>query len=86
MNIREFYERMEAGEVELRDIPIVAAIILSALIVVIGEIGCAIGFFGILFYGLFFNTAKLLLLIPCIVMFSILTAIIFYVYTNYLDT
>lgn len=78
MDLEKFFERMNDEDVRLSDIPILALIILLFLAVVIVEIGCVVWFFSILIYALACGVAKLLLLIPCITIFSILTAIIFY--------
>lgn len=79
MNFEEFCERVVDGEMRLWDIPILAAIILAAVVVVIGEVGCVIWFFGILISALCDGASKLLMLIPCVIIFSILSAIICFV-------
>ncbi len=77
MNLEEFCERVVEGDINPIDIPVLAAIILAIVVVVVGEIGCVIWFFGILISTLLGGgAAKLLMLIPCAVIFSILTAII----------
>lgn len=79
MNFEEFCERVVDGEMKLRDIPILAAIILAAIVVVVGEVGCVVWFFGISISALCDGTSKLLMLIPCVIIFSILSAIICFV-------
>lgn len=82
MNMEEFLDRVCDGEMKAGDIPVLAVLIVCALAVVIGEIGCVVWFFGILISALCSGTARLLMLIPCIIIFSILTAIICFVATK----
>lgn len=82
MNFEEFCERVVDGEMRPLDIPILAAIILAAVVVVVGEIGCVIWFLGILISAMCVGAAKLLMLIPCVIIFSILSAIICFVATK----
>lgn len=77
MNFEEFCERVVDGE--MRPLAILAAIILAAVVVVVGEVGCVIWFFGILVSAACDGAAKLLMLIPCAIIFSILSAIICFV-------
>lgn len=79
MNFEEFCEHVVDGEMKLQDIPILAAIILAAVVVVVGEVGCVIWFFGILISALCSGVSRLLMLIPCVIIFSILSAIICFV-------
>lgn len=83
MNMEEFFERMEEGEIRLSDVPVLTAIILCALTVVVGEIGCVLWFFGILILALCEGAATLLMLIPCLILFSIFSAIIIFVGVKY---
>lgn len=75
----EFCERLSNGDIRLADIPILAAVILVVVVVVGGEIGCILWFFAILISALCSGAAKLLALIPCMIIFSVLTAIIVFV-------
>ena len=79
MNFEEFCKRVVDGKMRLWDIPILAAIILAAVVVVIGEIGCAIWFFIIMIHAICNGAAELLMLVPCVIIFSILSAIIYFV-------
>lgn len=78
MNFEEFCERIVEGDIKPIDIPALAVIIMAIVMVVGGEIGCVIWFFGILISAIIGGAAKLLMLIPCIVIFSILTAVIYF--------
>lgn len=82
MNMEEFLDRVCDGEMKAGDIPVLAVLIVCALAVVIGEIGCVVWFFGILISALCSGAARLLMLIPCVIIFSILTAIICFVATK----
>lgn len=83
MNFFEkFCERAVEGDMKLLDIPILAAMILAAVVVVVGEIGCFGWFFVILISAACDGAAKLLMLIPCVIIFSILSAIICFVATK----
>ena len=55
------------------------AIILVAVVVVVGEVGCVIWFFAILISAICGGAAKLLMLIPCAIIFSVLSVIICFV-------
>lgn len=79
MNFGELCERLDNGEMRLRDIPILAAIILAAILIVGGEVGCFIWFFIILISAIGGGATKLLMLIPCAIIFSILSAFICFV-------
>lgn len=80
MNFFEkFCERVVEGGMKLLDIPILAVMILAAVVVVGGEVGCVIWFFGILISALCDGASKLLMLIPCVIIFSILSAVICFV-------
>lgn len=79
MNFEEFCERVVEGGMKPLDIPILAAIILAAVVVVVGEVGCVLWFFGILISAICGGAAKLLMLIPCTIIFSILSAVICFV-------
>lgn len=80
MNFFEkFCERVVEGGMKLLDIPILAVMILAAVMVVGGEVGCVLWFFGILISAMCGGAAKLLMLIPCTIIFSILSAIICFV-------
>lgn len=80
MNFFEkFCERVVEGGMKLLDIPILAVMILAAVVVVGGEVGCVLWFFGILISAMCEGAAKLLMLIPCTIIFSILSAIICFV-------
>lgn len=79
MNFEEFCERVADNEMRLRDIPILAAIILAAVVVVVGEVGCVIWFLGILISAMCDGISKLLMLIPCVIIFSIFSAVICFV-------
>lgn len=79
MNFEEFCERVVDGEMKPLDIPILAAMILAAVVVVVGEVGCVFWFFGILISAICGGAAKLLMLIPCAIIFSILSAVICFV-------
>ena len=70
MNMEEFFERVAEGEMKPSDVPILALFILCALAVVIGEIGCVFWFFAILIFALCNGAAELLMLIPCLILFS----------------
>ncbi len=67
---------------KLLDIPILAAMILAAVVVVVGEIGCFGWFFVILISAACDGAAELLMLIPCVIIFSICSAIICFVATK----
>lgn len=79
MNFEEFCERMVEGEMRPLDIPVLAAIIPAAVVVVVGEVGCVIWFVAILISVICGGAAKLLMLIPCTIIFSVLSAIICFV-------
>lgn len=79
MNFEEFWERMDDGEMRFCDIPVLAAIILAAIIVVVVWVGCVLWFFAILTSAVCNGAAELLMLIPCAIIFSVLTAIICFV-------
>ena len=83
MNMEEFFERVAEGEMKPSDVPILALFILCALAVVIGEIGCVFWFFAILIFALCNGAAELLMLIPCSILFSILSAVIMFVGVKY---
>ena len=74
MNMEEFLDRVCDGEMKAGDIPVLAVLIVCALAVVIGEIGCVVWFFGILISALCDGAARLLMLIPdgCLKAFSTL--------------
>ena len=80
--MEDFIDRVVCGEMKLVDIPVLAFLILCALVVIIVEIGCVIWFFGILIFALCDGAAKLLMLIPCVIIFSILTATICFITTK----
>ena len=82
MNMEEFLDMVCDGEMKAGDIPVLAVLIVCALAVVIGEIGCVVWFFGILISALCDGAARLLMLIPCVIIFSILTAIICFIVTK----
>ena len=82
MNMEEFFDRVCDGEMNAGDILALAVLIVCALVVVIGEVGCVVWFFGILISALCSGVARLLMLIPCVVIFSILTAIICFIATK----
>ena len=82
MNMEEFFERVVDGEMKPSDVPILALFILCALAVVIGEIGCVFWFFAILIFALCNGAAELLMLIPCVVIFSVLSAVICFTATK----
>lgn len=83
MNMEEFFERVVDGEMKPSDVPILALFILCVLAVAIGEIGCVLWFFAILVFALCNGAAELLMLIPCLILFSILSAIIAFVSVKY---
>lgn len=83
MNIEEFFERVVEGDMKPSDVPILALFILCALAVVVGEIGCALWLFTILIFALCNGAAELPMLIPCLILFSILSAIIAFVSVKY---
>lgn len=83
MNMEEFFERVVDGEMKLSDVPILALLILCAITVVVGEIGCVLWFFIILILAMCKGAATLLMLIPCLILFSILSAIIAFVGAKY---
>ena len=62
MNMEEFFERVVDGEMKPSDVPVLALIILCALAVIIGEVGCVIWFFGILISAMCVGAARLLML------------------------
>ncbi len=82
MNMEEFFERVVDGEMKPSDVPVLALIILCALAVIIGEVGCVIWFFGILISAMCVGAARLLMLIPCVVIFSVLSAVICFTATK----
>lgn len=82
MNMEKFFGRVCDGEMKAGDIPLLAVLIVCALAVVIGEIGCVVWFLGILVSALCNGAARLLMLIPCVIIFSILTAIICFIATK----
>lgn len=75
----QFCERVVEGGMKLLDIPILAVMILAAVVVVGGEVGCVLWFFGILISAMCEGAAKLMMLILCAIIFSILSAIICFV-------
>ena len=83
MNMKEFFNRIIEGEIKLGDVPILALFILFAIAVVIGEIGCVLWFFAILIFALCNGAAEMLALIPCLILFSILSSIIVFVSAKY---
>ena len=83
MNMEEFFERVAEGEMKLSDVPILALFIRCALAVVIGEIGCVFWLFAILIFALCNGVVELLMLIPCLILFSILSAVIMFVGVKY---
>lgn len=83
MNMEEFFERVVEGEMKPGDVPMLALLILCAITVVVGEIGCVVWFLAILVLTLCKGAAMLLMLIPCLILFSILSAIITFVGVKY---
>lgn len=79
MNLREFISHLQ---IKAGDIPMLALCILCAVIVIVGWIGCIIWFLCTLVCALVCGASKLLMLIPCIIIFSILSAIIWWFYMN----
>lgn len=79
-SLKERIERMVEEGSKLNDIPYIALLIFAAIVVFGGELGCIIWFFGILVAALVHGAAVLLQLIPCAILFSILTAVLLYVY------
>lgn len=65
---------------KINDIPYIALLIFAAIVVFGGEIGCIIWFLAIPVMALAHGAAVLLQLIPCAILFSILTAVLLYVY------
>lgn len=82
MNLKEFISHIEEGQIKAADIPMLALCILCAVIVIVGWIGCIIWFLGTLVFALVCGASKLLMLIPCIIIFSILSAIIWWFYMS----
>lgn len=78
MNLRELINRIEEGEIKASDIPMLALCILCAVIVIVGWVGCIIWFLCTPVIALVSGVSKLLMLIPCIVIFSIMSAIIWW--------
>lgn len=83
MNMEEFFERVVEGEMKPGDVPMLALLILCAITVVVGEIGCVVWFLAILVLTLCKGATMLLMLIPCLILFSILSAIITFVGVKY---
>ena len=73
------FEKIAEDGPELKDIPYIALFIFTALIVVLGEIGCIIWAVAILVGVIMNGVSELVWLLPCLVLFSILTAIIVFV-------
>ena len=83
MNMEEFFERVVDGEMKPSDVPVLALIILCALAVIIGEVGCVIvKDFSRLISAMCVGAARLLMLIPCVVIFSVLSAVICFTATK----
>lgn len=81
--IIEIFERIDDGEMEIADIPILAAFIIAAIFVIGGLIGCGIWLVCIPIVALFtLNATKLLMLIPCAAIFSVLLAIAIFVWSQ----
>lgn len=83
MNMEEFFERVVEGEMNPGDVPMMALLILCAITVAVGEIGCVVWFLAILILTLCKGAAMLLMLIPCLILFSIFSAIITFVGVKY---
>lgn len=79
-SLKERIERMVEEGPKLNDIPYIALLIFAAIVVFGGELGCIIWFFAIFVMALVHGAAALLQLIPCAILFSILTAVLLYVY------
>lgn len=79
-SLKERIERMVEDGPKLSDIPYIALLIFAAIVVFGGELGCILWFFVILVKALVHGAVVLLQLIPCVILFSILTAVLLYVF------
>lgn len=78
--LTEFIHRVKDGEMKAVDVPVLAASIFAAITGVIVEIACP--FWGILIAisAMCDHSAeKLWMLIPCVLIFSIMTSLIYFV-------
>ena len=73
-------DRLDQNGPGVKDIPMIAALILVAIIVIGGEIICCLWAIACLFMALFNGVSSLLMLIPCLILLSTFTSIIVVVY------